>query len=230
MDFNISGRFITGTFSQTIFCPKLDIDLGSKRWHFTNLTHYHFNENNGRKIEDNWYQLMVISYFAKEDKLFPTAFHNYKDNLMFRVKSRHLAGLGVSMQKRWVHSFVRLDFGAGYENTLFNGTEFKNSNIVGSQRDKELLMIRLVHQHQFWENRITFSNMVFYRHSLSEGQDFFIRAAPNLSFRVVKSLSISIAYIYRFESVYLENLSSVNTALVFGLVYKIGNHKRDSNG
>ncbi len=223
IDLNVSGRLLTGTFNQFIFSPRFDFDIHSKRWHINNITHYHFNETNKKVIEDNWYQMLTISYFVKGNKLFPTAFYNFENNLMFRVNSRHLAGLGLSTQKRWKQNFVQFDIGAGYENTLFNGTDFENSAIAGSRRDKELLMFRLVQQHQFWQNRITFSNVIFYRHSLSEGQDFFIRAAPTLSFKVAKGFSTSVSYVYRFENVYLKNLSNTNTALVFGLIYKIKN-------
>ncbi len=221
INLNASGRLITGTFNQFIFSPKLDLDLHSKHWSISNTTHYHFNQTNGHKIEDNWYELFILSYFVKGDKLFPTAFYNYENNLMFRVDSRHLAGLGLSSQKKWNQNFIRMDLGAGYENANFNGAEFENSNLTSNHRDKNLLMFRLVHQYQFWANRISFSNMVFYRHSLKEGQDFFIRAAASLSFKVAKGLSTSIAYLYRFENVYLKRLSSTNTILIFGVIYKV---------
>jgi len=223
VNLSASGRLITGTFDQFVFSPRLDVEVASKRWQLENTTNYHYNSTNGQTIEDNWFELLTLSYFVRGDKLFPMAFYNYENNLMFRVKSRHLGGLGLSTQNKWKRGFARLDLGAGYENTVFNGENFENSGLVGSQREKELFMFRVVHQHQMLGGRMAFSNVIFYRHSLKESQDFFIRMAPGATFKIAKGLSASINYIYRFEKVHLKNLSDTNTALVFGLSYKIKN-------
>ncbi len=215
-----SGRITTGTFRQLVLANQAEIEFSSRRWHFSNLATYRLNKTNGFSIENDWYELATTSCYVKGEKLFPTGFYSFDNNLVFRVDSRHLGGLGLSTQKKWAHGFSRLDLGAGYESTLFNGTEFENSDLIGSKREKTLVMMRILHRHQLLKGKIIFSNMIFYRHSLKEKQDFFLRIAPSLSLKITKGLSVSANYIFRFENVHLSALSDTNSLLAFGFAYQ----------
>ncbi|OJJ19480.1 hypothetical protein BKI52_21980 [marine bacterium AO1-C] len=221
---NISGRRIRGTFNQNVLATKLDFRLENKRWSLYNSTSYRYNETNGTTIEDNWYHLTSASYHVKGLILFPTAFYHYDNNLMFRLNSRQLFGGALSIKKRWKGQYLRLDAGAGYDITNYNGAQFENTQWVGSERKRRVMIVHFVHEHKFFKGKLTFFNDFFYRHSLEEQTDYFYWIAPRLSVRVFKGLSASISYEYRLENVHLINLSSDNTTLLYGLTFYIGNY------
>ncbi len=89
---NNSGRLITGTFNQFVFSSHLETVFTSAKWNIENSLTYRYNQTNNHPIENNWYELLVVSYFLKSQRLFPTVFYHYDNNLMFRVNSRHSTG------------------------------------------------------------------------------------------------------------------------------------------
>ncbi|MEL7532833.1 MAG: DUF481 domain-containing protein, partial [Bacteroidota bacterium] len=199
-----------------------DIKLSNKRWEMHNIASYRFNNTNGSKIEDNWHELLTISYLTNKKRVMPIAFYLFDTNLLLRINSRHLAGAGFGFfQDKWQHTKLRLDLGIGYESTLYNGTEFINTLSPEPRRNKPLGLARLLHQHTFMEGKIRFSNQVVYRQSFSEGADYYLLVRPQLALGFFKSLSINFSYEYRYENVYLAVLSPRNTMFLAGLSYQI---------
>lgn len=223
LQFNISGRRIRGTFQQFVYANKLDFRLENKHWAVHNSTSYRYNETNGQTIENNWYHLTSVSYFIKNKALFPTVFYHFDNNLMFRVNERNLFGGGLSSIKRWAGQYIRLDVGAGYDITNYNGDEFENTTQLGAVRKRRVLILRLLNEHKLFKGKVILSNDFFYRHSLEENTDYYFWIAPKLALRVFKNLSISARYEYRLENVHLSALSNFNTTILYGLNFHLGN-------
>lgn len=224
--FNASARLLRGTFNQSVYAGGLDIILNKRSWEVHNTTSYRYNNFNGAQVEDNWYQLLLLSYFFKDRHIIPIAFYLFDNNLLFRVNARHMAGGGIGfIHDKWKGTFIRLDAGAGYESTLYDGTDFANTSSTNPQRNKSLAFVRLIHTHAFLEKKISFSNTMVFRQSLIEGADFYLLIRPKLSLTVLKNLSVNVNFEYRYEHVYLSTLSAANTTFLAGLTYKIQRKK-----
>jgi len=222
----ISGRVLQGTFSQSVFATKTEIKLSIHNWEIHNTASYRFNNTNGTRIEDNWHELLTISYLSETKRVFPLAFYLFDTNLLLRLNARNLGGVGISFyQHEWKNSTVRLDIGVGYESTLYNGTEFSNTNSTDPRRNKPLGLLRIVQQHTFFENKARFSNLVVYRQSFSEGADYYLLLRPQLGLSLLKNLSLNFSYEYRYENVYLSALSPSNTIFLAGLTYQLDSPK-----
>ena len=220
---NLSGSLITGTFQQFSIAPSLDFKVFTKRWEVHTITRYRFNNTNGLVIENNWYELITFSYFTQKNRLLPIAFYHFDNNVIFRVNRRHLAGIGVSSLKETDHWIWRFSAGLGYDDTEYNGEEFVNSERIGAVRRRSLFIGGIRLQNQFFDKKLNWSHDLFYGHSLIEGDDFFFRYISQLSWKIAKPLSITARYEHRFEHVHLTSLSGLNTILLFGLTYTVGN-------
>lgn len=219
---DLSGRLIGGTFEQLVFNNSLDLKVENKRWSFQNATSYRFNRTGNAQVENNWYELFSASWLNKKKLFFPTVFYHYDNNLMFRVNARHLFGGGLSSVKSWEGHALRLDVGAGYDYTDYNGSQFENSPRLGPIRRRSLLMFRLTHENKFFQGKVALANDFFYRHSLVERSDYLFILQPKVSFAVSTHLNTSVGFEYRFENVHLLDLSRFNSILVYGLAFQLG--------
>lgn len=221
--FNLSGRYLSGTFTQTVFSAALNGDVENEKWHISNNLTYRYNITNGINIQNDWYNLFMANYFIGEQRhIFPGVFYHYDNNLIFRVNSRHRYGVGFgSIWDDWKNVYIRLDAGIGREHANFNGDMFANSDRDMPQRNSGLFLVRLINNFTLMEKKISFSYRLYYMQATKEAADYDIWILPKLSFRVVKNLSVSLSYDYRFENTHLEVLSPYNDMLLFGLTYKI---------
>lgn len=217
---NVSGRHLAGQFDQFVFSTRVDAQVSTAKWLLNNSTTYRYNQTGGLVIENNWYQLTSLIY-APTRKFSPIAFYHFDNSLLFRVEQRHLFGAGVGTGKKGSNHNVRIDLGLGYDHTSYNGNRFENTPDTGTIRNRSLAIARIAHQHHLFKGKLTFSNDVFYRHSLEEGSDFMVLARPQLLVEIIKHLRISSSFEYRFENVHLSALSAYNTTLLFGLSYDI---------
>ncbi len=217
---NVSGRYLTGQFDQFVLSTRLDAQVESKKMLLHNSSSYRFNRTSALVIEDNWYQLISLIY-AHHRRFSPVGFYHFDNNLMFRVKRRHLYGLGAGTGKEWVSHSFRLDVGLGYDHTTYAGQTFENSDKTGSTRSRSLAIARLLHHHRLFKEKIILNNDVFYRHSLEEASDFMMIVNAGLSVAILKNLLMTGNFEYRFENVHLSALPALNTTLLFGLTYSI---------
>ncbi|HMO40173.1 MAG TPA: DUF481 domain-containing protein [Saprospiraceae bacterium] len=216
---HLTGRVLTGTFEQFVFNSNLDFKIETHRWEIHNATFYRYNQTGNTKIEDNWYQLVSLSYFINNKKFFPSGFYHYDNNLMFRVNNRHLFGAGAGTIIQRKKHFIRLDGGFGYDKTIYNGNTFENSNRIGAIRERPLVVGRLVQEHSILNNKLLISNTVFYRHSLEETADYLVILSPKVMLKIIKHLSVNLSYEYRFEKVHLVGLEETNSLLSFGITF-----------
>ncbi len=218
--FNISGRYISGTFSQSVYSNGLDfrIDYGKLAIH--NTLSYRYNRTSNQVIENNWYELLTLSYFTNKKQLFPTAFYHFDNNLMFRVAQRHLTGAGVSSIKKWKSHSVRGDFGFGYDSSRYFEAQFENTELVSNTRERSVFIARLQTSNNFMQEKASLKNDFFYRHSLQERSDYFFMISSSIALKLMKRISAHVSYEYRFENVHLVGLSPYNSVLLFGLTYQ----------
>jgi len=223
--FNLSGRYLSGTFTQTVVSAALTGTVEHEKWHISNNLTYRYNITNGLNIQNDWYNLFMVNYFiGDQDRIFPGVFYHYDNNLIFRVNSRHRYGVGFgSIWDDWKNVYLRVDAAIGHENAHFNGDMFANSDRDMAQRNTGLFFLRIINNYTLLEKKLSFSYRLFYMHSTKEAADYDIWILPKLSFRLIKNLSVSLSYDYRFENTHLEVLSPYNDILVFGLTYKIKN-------
>ena len=224
LDFNFSGRRISGTFSQVVAGGGLRADLFYKNWHFENNTTYRFNKTNERLIEDNWYDLATLKYYpAGKKKLYPGLFYHFDNNLIYRVESRHQYGIGVgSVMDKGIMKLSVLGAVAN-ENSTYVGSEFVNSDLDFSNRKNGLFLFRLDNGFAVAKKKINLFYQLFYFQSFKEISDYDIRFNGRVSFKVLKDLSLFVVYDYRFENVHLEFLSNYNDIILFGLNWAIKN-------
>lgn len=218
--FNISGRFISGIFEQFVYSSGIDFTFNFKNLAIQNNLSYRFNKTGSQTIENNWYELLVLSYHTKK-RLFPTVFYHFDNNLMFRVNKRHLAGGGVSTKMKLKNHSLRLDVGAGYDHSRYRGENFENSNLVSETRSRGVFMLRLQTEDKLFKDKLLLTTDFFYRHSFIEVSDFFVIISTRISLNLFKNISIHSSFEYRFENVYLSGLSANNSTLLFGLTYQL---------
>ncbi|MCI4671870.1 MAG: DUF481 domain-containing protein [Bacteroidia bacterium] len=224
INLNVSGRLLRGTFRQSVFASRAEITLNKSSWEIHHIGSYRFNNTNGVKIEDNWYQLLTLSYVTQSKKAFPLLFYLFDNNLLLQVNSRQMAGIGMGLiHDEWEQAYLRVDGGFGYESTLYNGTSFENTESINPRREKALFYARIIHRHDFLEGRFKFSNLLLFRQSLIEAPDFYILIRPQIGLKLFKQLSINFSYEFRYENVYLSSLSGINTILIAGLNYRLSN-------
>ncbi|MEO1418403.1 MAG: DUF481 domain-containing protein, partial [Bacteroidota bacterium] len=205
-----------------VFASALEIKLVHGRWEWFNTTSYRYNNLGGSRVEDNWYELFTLTYFAQKRKSFLTAYYAFDNNLLLKVNSRHFGGLGMGIiHDKWTHTDLRVDMGLGYESTLYGGNNFENTRSLDPLRARSVFLVRIINGHNFFKGKVRIDNRIFYRQSLIEGADYYWLIKPTLSSTVAKNLSITISYEYRFENVYLSDLSPTNTVLLGGLTYRV---------
>ena len=217
MDFNFSGRRISGTFSQVVVGGGFNLDLLYNNWHLENNTSYRYNKTNTRLIEDNWYDLITLKYYPNgKKKLYPGVFYHFDNNLIYRVNARHQYGIGLGSVLDKGKMKLSLLAAIANEHSTFNGSEFVNSERDFSLRKNGLFLFRLNNGFSIAQKKINFSYQLFYFQSLKESTDYGIWLTPRISFNVLKGLSFYVVYDYRFENVHLESLSNYNDIVLFG--------------
>lgn len=217
VDVNVSGRRISGTFSQVVAGGGLNVELLYNNWHFENTTTYRYNKTNTRLIEDNWYDLATLKYYPKgKKKLYPGAFYHFDNNLIYRVKSRHQYGIGLgSVLDKGLMKLSVLGAIANEQST-YNGSDFVNSERDFAVRKNGLFLLRIDNSYTIVKKKINFFYQLFYFQSLQESADYDLRFNSRLSFKVTKGLSFQVMYNYHFENVHLVSLSNYNDILLLG--------------
>ena len=141
IDLNLSGRRISGTFSQVVIRGGFNVDLLYKNWHLENATTYRYNQTNTVLIEDNWHDLVTLKYYPKGNrKLYPGVFSYFDNNLIYRIKSRHNYGVGLGSEIKKGTVNISLLGAIASGNSTYNGSEFVNSNRDFSTRKNGLLL------------------------------------------------------------------------------------------
>ena len=224
VDLNLSGRRISGTFSQVVWGGGFNVDLFYKNWHLENNTSYRYNKTNTILIEDNWYDLVTLKYYPNGNKkLYPGVFSHFDNNLIYRVKRRHNYGIGLGSVLDKGSMKLSLLGAIAQGNATFNGSEFVNSDRDIATRKNGLLLFRLDNGYAIVKQKINFSYQLFYFQSLKERTDYTIRFNPRISVQVLKGLSFYVVYNYRFENVHLEELSNYNDIVLFGVNWGLSN-------
>ena len=221
-DFNLSGRKISGNFSQLIASGGFNVDLLYNNWHIENKTSYRYNKTNTRLIEDNWYDLVTLKYYPNGNrKFYPGVFYHFDNSLIYRVNSRHQYGIGLGSELDKGTMNLSLLAAIANEQSTFNGSEFKNSVRDFSNRKNGLFLFRVNNGYAIAENKINLSYQLFYFQSLLESADYDIWVSSKISFAVFKSFSFHLVYDNRFENVHLESLSNYNDIILFGFNWTI---------
>lgn len=221
----VSASRISGTFSRSTFATGLETHLTAQGFVFHNSLSYRYSQFNGRKIEDNWYDLLTLFYYPNGRKIwYPAIFYHFDNNLLFKVNSRHRFGGGIGTVPIETKSiFLRLAVGWAYEDIQYNGENFINSDLDMSRRSNGLLIARINHDYHLFDDRLILKILAMYMQSTREAADFDIWLIPSLQFGINKTFSVFINYDYRYEHVHLEGISPANDVLVAGLTINFSN-------
>lgn len=224
VDVNVSGRRITGTFSQVVAGGGLQVNLLYHNWHLENNTRYRYNKTNTRLIENNWYDLATLKYYPNGKKLlYPGAFYHFDNNLIYRVTQRHQYGLGLGSVLDKGKMKLSVLGAIANENSRYNGSDFVNSERDFSNLKNGLFLFRVDNGYAMAKNKINLFYQLFYFQSLKESADFDIQLNTRISFTVFKAVSFHVVYNYRFENVHLETLSNYNDIILFGINWTMQN-------
>ena len=222
LDLNFSGRRISGTFNQVVAGGGFNASFLYKKWHLENKITYRYNKTNTRLLEDNWYDLVSLKYYPNgKRKLYPGVFYHFDNNLMFRVNQRHQYGVGLGSELDKGAMKLSLLAAVANEESIFNGSEFVNSERDFSIRKNGLFLFKINNGYGIAKKKINFSYQLFYFQSLKESADYDIWLTPRISFKVLKGLSFHVVYDYRFENVHLEPLSNYNDVVLFGFNWRL---------
>ncbi len=226
MDWSLSGRRISGTFSQSVIGGGFNLDLLYNNWHLENKTTYRYNKTNTRLIEDNWYDLATLKYYPNGKKLlYPGVFYHFDNSLIYRVKRRHQYGIGLGSELDKGSMRLSILAAIANENSTFNGFEFINSDRDFANRKNGLFLLRINNGYTLAKKKVNFSYQVFYFQSLKESADQDIWLSGKVGFNIIKGLSLHVVYDYRFENVRLETLSDYNDIVLFGFNWRLQNGK-----
>jgi len=122
----LSGRKISGTFNQLVAGGGIGLDIKYGNWHLENKTKYRYNKTNSTLTEDNWYDLASLkNYINGSKKFYPGIFYHYDNSLIYRVNRRHQYGIGIGSTLDKGLTKLSLITAIGYENTDYNGFQFK---------------------------------------------------------------------------------------------------------
>lgn len=225
VNIKLSGSRMTGFFNRSAFAFVADKHLHIGKWTFHNNLSYRYSIFNEIQIENNWYELLTISYAPNERKIwYPLAFYHFDNNLLFRVNSRHRYGVGIGSHiVETGNVFFQFGGGFGYEATIYDGDIFINSDLNDVLRQNGLLMLSLNNNYILLKGRFALKLNVFYMQSLKENTDYEIWFRPSLQYAINKHIALLINYDYRFENVYLEGLTSNNDILLFGINVNFAN-------
>lgn len=226
VDVNLSGRGISGTFSQVVAGGGLNLDLLYNHWHLENNTTYRYNKTNTRLIEDNWYDLATLKYYPNgKRKLYPGVFYHFDNNLIYRIKMRHQYGIGIGSVLDKGAMKLSILGAIANEHSSYTGSEFVNSERDFLIRKNGLFLFRIDNGYSTANKKINFFYQLFYFHSLKESADYDIQLHSRISFKVFKGLSFHVMYNYRFENVHLESLSNYNDIVLFGMNWTLKESK-----
>jgi len=222
---NFSGRYLSGTFTQLAYSAGINGSYTLNKWSISNRFSYRFNETNTLKIEDNFYDLLLIKYtFKQGNSFYAGGFYHFDNNLIFRVNHRHRFGVGPGYywknEKGLMFDVVGV---IGYELANFGGTEFVNTDLKESQRNSPQIFASITNGFHLFKKKLKFTHDVLMMVSLNETADYDIWYRPKLSYNIAKSFSINLSYDYRFENVHLKDLSNYNDILMAGVKWQILN-------
>jgi hypothetical protein len=221
MKFNVSGRYISGTFNQFVLSNGFDLNLEYKSWIISNTVSYRYNKTANQLIENNWYELFSASYLLVDKLLFATLIYHFDNNLMFQVEERHLVGGGISSSVDWKRQGIRIDLGLGYDHSRYSSGQFENTDLTSPIRSRPIFISRLLLHNRFFGDKFTLTNDLFYRHSLVEKPDYFFLLSSKISLPVFKSTLLFVNHEIRYENVHLTSISQSNSTLLFGLTIRI---------
>lgn len=223
---SLSGTRIAGIFSRTSVVVGTNLVLKQNRWEFHEDFSYRFNNTNGFKFEDNISNVAFLNYHLGGSwNWFPILFHQYEDNIIYRVDRRNRLGVGIGAHplSKNGNSF-RVTTGYYYENETYNNTNptggdpfgFENSELLGAQRKNNNVWIHTTNKLPL-SKQINFQLDLWFFQSFKESSDYSFSVFPKLNAKINKHFSFFIRYDYRFENVYLEPLVNANELLIFGV-------------
>lgn len=213
----IGGSYKTGLLNQLNLSGVLVNSLQKSNWLLYNRTSYFYGQVNKVQLFDNWTVVSKVSYsFIKRAKIYPTIFHLYKSNLLYRIINSHrvFVGSGISPLD---NKNALLYVGAGFDNTLYAGEQFVNSDLVNSNRRFGVSVIHFENKHHLADKRLSFSYSLFYFQSFKEATDYNIWIIPSLQFALHKTLSLAINYDLRYRNVHLVDLPAISQDLTVNL-------------
>lgn len=215
---SLGGNRRTGLNAQNSFRGSLNIKLSKSSWEFLNISDYAYMEINGSRFAND---LKTISFikksFSEKKTVVPTFIHVFENSLLYRINTRQSVKLGATItpfKKRKQFWFFT---GLGYENTVYQGDVFVNSDKIDRRRRFSLVAIYLENELELIKNRLTLRYALFYVQSLEELYDFTLWFTPSLNIKISNKFAFAIKYDARFRNVHLIELPRFNDILTYSL-------------
>lgn len=185
-------------------------------WTLANKTSYVYSTVNGVKVLDDWTVISKLNYLLKKQvRIYPTLLHLYTSNLLFRVNNsnRFLVGAGISPLNDDLFFLV----GVGLENTNYAQEVFKNSDLIGCNRNFGMSTIYIENAHHFANKKLALKYTAFYIHSFKEAGDYTVWITPSLNVVISKKISFAINYDFRYRNVHLIEFPAINESFTFNV-------------
>ncbi len=209
----LTGIYSTGTVERIYLTTSHTGSLAlGKHWQLPAALNFSYGQQDGLLRERELLGLFTPAYKVGRLKYYALA-EGEQSNLR-AIARRFVVGGGVGYQLYLdtLRNEVAVSQFAIYEYTLF-----LDGRLRQVPRSSTRLKLRLS------KGPVVFTALGFYQPSLQDfTNDYRFNATSSLNFNVSRHLALTAAYSYAFESIAVENRSSLNTNLTVGFTYSTG--------
>ncbi len=202
----------TSTGTNYLFNNALKFEIDKKYVSLNSLTNYTYGKNPAQKTNNDFISIINVDVLRAQQKLYYWGLAGYEKSFSLKIDDRFQvgAGLGYTLLKTPVSSFI-----------ISNGILFETSELseVDAEGRKGYQTVRNSFRVKFRFNikdifKIDGSD--FIQNSLSDKHDYIIKSNTNLSFRLYKSLNLTMAVNYNR----LNLTATENLLISYGLMFE----------
>lgn len=209
----LTGIYSSGTVERIYFTTSHTGNLAlGKQWLLPAALNYSYGKQDGLLRERELMGLFTPAY--KRGRLKYYALAEGEQSNLRAIARRFVVGAGVGYQ--FYLDTLRNEVTVS-QFFIYEHTEY----LEGLRRQVPRSSTRL--KLRFSKGPVVFTALGFYQPSLQDfANDYRINTTSGLSFSVSRHLALTAAYTYSYESIAVENRSSLNTNLTVGFTYSTG--------
>ncbi|WP_151088888.1 DUF481 domain-containing protein [Hymenobacter baengnokdamensis] len=209
----LTGIYSTGTVERVYLTTSHTGNLAlGRHWLLPAALNFSYGKQDGALRERELLGLLTPAYKRGRLKYYALA-EGEQSNL--RAIARRLVG-GVGAGYQLYLDTLRNEVSVS-QFFLYEHTQYLAGLLREVPRASTRLKLRLS------KGPVVFTSLTFYQPSLQDfANDYRLNSTSSLSFSVSRHLALTAAYTYSYESVAVENRSSLNTNLTVGFTYSTG--------
>lgn len=209
----LTGIYSTGTVERIYFTTSHTGNLAlGKHWLLPAAVNFSYGKQDGLLRERELLGLFTPAYQVGRLKYY--ALGEAGQSNLRAIARRYVVGGGVGYQ--FYHDSLQTEVTLS-QFFLYEYTDYLGGLLRQVPRSSTRLKLRV------GKGPVVFTTLAFYQPSLQDVTgDYRINANSSLNFTVSRHLALTANYSYSYESVAVENRSSLNTNLTVGFTYTTG--------